>query len=147
MNRDAILATLIGFGIGLLITGGFLLGPTIVRSLPKFSFPPFTFSNQKPKATPTPETKHVPTALSIDSPLPDTIEDKNEILVSGNAPPDAIIVIAESSQETVVTAGSDGKFAGKISLIEGENDIALTSYKDAKDESQRVTVFYTPEQL
>lgn len=147
MNRDAIFATLIGFGIGLLITGGFLLGPTIIRSLPQVTFPKFSFSGNKSKTSPTPTQQPESTGLSIHSPLPDTIEDKDEILVSGTTSSNAVIVLVGPNGEIVVSADNDGKYAGKITLVEGKNDITVTSYKDTEEQSQEVTVFYTPEKL
>jgi len=47
MNKDALLATIIGFGIGLVITGALLLGPTLSASFPAFSLPKINFKSAK----------------------------------------------------------------------------------------------------
>ena len=55
MNKDALLATLIGFGIGLLITAMLLVGPKLLVYLPNISFsiPKFNVSQSVPTTTPT----------------------------------------------------------------------------------------------
>ncbi len=148
MNRDAIIATVIGFGIGLLITGMFLVGPGIVRSLPplSFSFPKIQLPNTKPKLTPSPSPTHQE-RLTIDSPLPNSVETNPRMLVSGNSPTDSLVVIEGVHEEIVVSANGDGKYAGTVSLAEGKNDIVVTSYTNGKPTRQSVTVFYTQEKF
>lgn len=149
MNKDALLATLIGFGIGLLITGILLVGPSLARGLPKFSLPSFNFSLPKGatqgNTTPTPGQKEF--LLTIDSPLADAIEEKAEVLVSGKTSPGATVVVAGALDEAVIVVKNDGTYAGKVKLTEGKNEILVTSHTKTEQKAQRVTVFYTPESL
>lgn len=146
MNKDALLATLIGLGIGLIITGALLLGPNVTKSiaLPKFSFS-FGSPKQKPVVSQQPAPKDF--FVSIDSPLADDIASKEELLVSGKTSADAVVIIQGPKDEEVITAKNDGVYAGKITLSEGKNDITVTAYKDAKQITQTVTVYYTPEEF
>lgn len=140
MNKDALLATIIGFGIGLIIAAGVFLGPSIVRSMPQIRLPEFS---KKPAApTPTPKQNE---ALTIQSPLAESIELKNETLVTGSVAPESIVVIEGESGETVSAVNSDGAFAGKVVLTEGKNDITVTSYTKDKVQTSSVRVYYTPE--
>jgi hypothetical protein len=147
MNKDAVLATVIGFGIGLLITGLLLLGPNITKSLPKIKLPAFSFSQpqNKPTVTPTPTPSQF--AVSIESPLAEAIENTTDLLVSGVTSPGSTVVIAGLADDTAVVAQTDGKYAGKITLVEGKNDIIVTSYAQTKQANQTITVYYTPESL
>jgi hypothetical protein len=147
MNKDAILATLIGFGIGLLITGLLLLGPNITKSLPKINLPTVSFlqPKQQPTVTPTPTPSQF--AVTIESPLTDAIENTTDLLVSGVTAPGSTVVIAGSVDDTVATAQPDGKYAGKVTLAEGKNEIVVTSYLATKQANQTITVYYTPESL
>ncbi len=145
MNKDALLATLIGFGIGLLITGLLLLGPNLLKSFPKLQLPNFSFSQKKADVTPAPAPTNQ--AVVIESPLGDAIEEKDEVLVSGTTSAGATVVVAGPIDEIVVAASAEGKFAGKVSLAEGKNDLTVTSYADSKQTTAIVTVFYTPEEL
>ena len=140
MNKDAILATLIGFGIGLLITGLLLVGPNITKFLPKINLPAKVSA---PTPTPTPSQF----AVTIESPLVDAIENTTDLLVSGVTNPGSTVVVAGSVDDTAVTAQADGKYAGKITLTEGKNEIVVTSYLETKQASQSITVYYTPETL
>ena len=49
--------------------------------------------------------------------------------------------------DTTVVAQSDGKFAGKITLAEGKNEIIVTAYSKTKQISQTIVIYYTPESL
>ncbi len=147
MNKDAILATLIGFGIGLLITGILLIGPNITKSLPNINLPTISFLQPKQKPTPTPTPTPSQFGLTIESPLADAIENTSDLLVSGVTTPGSTVVIAGSVDDTVELAQADGKYAGKITLAEGKNDIIVTAYQSQKQMTQTMTVYYTPESL
>ena len=147
MNKDALLATLIGFGIGLFITGMLLVGPRIAAFFPKISInlPKFASVKGPSKSTPTPAQKEF--GVTIDSPLPDSLESQEEVLVSGSTAAGATVVIAGNINDAAIETKTDGKFAGKLSLVEGKNDITVTSYLKDKKATQTITVFYTPEEL
>lgn len=155
MNKDAIVATLIGFGVGLVVTGLVLYGPSLTKSIkiPHVTLPKISFSIPNPfaKATPTPtpgQTGLKEHAVIIESPLPEALEGEATLLVSGTTSKDATAVIASGSDEVVVKANGDGKYAGKITLVEGKNDIMVTAFDTkGKPATQTVTVYYTPEEL
>ncbi|HLD24606.1 MAG TPA: hypothetical protein VJB96_01680 [Patescibacteria group bacterium] len=148
MNKDALLATIIGFGIGLVIAAGVFLGPSLFKNMPQLRLPDLssllntfkTSENREPTPTPKPNE-----TLTIQSPLADSIEPKNETLISGMTAPEAIVVIEGESTETVAVANAQGAFAGKIALGEGKNDIVVTSYSKDNVQTQTVRVYYTPE--
>ena len=149
MNKDALLATLIGFGIGLLITGAFLFGPNILAALPQLSFklPNFNFGASQPGVSPIPSPTVPVTRLTVSAPLPEAITQSEELLVSGTAPKGTTIVIAGPRDESVVSADENNTFAGVITQVEGKNDIVVTGYTEQKEESTQITVYYTPENL
>ncbi len=147
MNRDALLASLIGFGIGLLITGILLISPNIVKGLPRIQFPKLTFFGQTSRPTVTPAPTPAPVTFSITSPLAEAMVTASELLVSGTAAPSSTVVVAGSLDEDVMVVKDDGKYAGKITLAEGKNDVVVTNYTNGKETSQTVTVFYTKETL
>jgi hypothetical protein len=148
MNKDALLATVIGFGVGLIIAAAVFLGPSLIKNFPTIRLPDLSgitamFSKKNsPKPTPAPKQGE---GLTIQSPLPEAIESKNETLVSGSAVPESIVVIETDGTEAVAVANAQGSYAGKIALTEGKNDIIVTSYTGGKVQTQTVTVYYTPE--
>ncbi len=142
MNKDALIATLIGFGVGLIITGLFLVGPSLVKGIPKITLPTIQLSPQK-SVTPTP--RPAAAELTIDAPLPDAIETEGSILVSGSSPAGATVVIEGPTGDIVVNANENGKYAGTVALSEGKNEIVVTGHAGGRVFRQTVTVFYTPE--
>jgi hypothetical protein len=151
MNKDALLATFIGFIVGLVVTGFVLYGPAIMKNMPKLQLPKIAFSLpnfSKPKTTPTPTPTGIKKehAVLIESPLPDALEQTDKMLVSGTTSANATVIISGLVDEVVVTANNDGKYAGKVTLVEGKNDISVTSIEQANQAVQTVTVFYTPEE-
>lgn len=144
MNKDALLATLIGLGMGLIITGIIVVGPYVVKAIPKFSLPKISLSlpkkQQKLNPAPTPTPGAI--AFSIESPLPDAVVTGGDLLVSGSTHPTATVVVQGETDEDVVIADANSKYAAKITLSEGKNDVTVTSYTDSKAEIKTVTVFY-----
>lgn len=148
MNKDALLATLIGLAAGLVITGVLLLGPSLTKSFPKLSLPRFTLPSFAKRGAPSPTpTPPLALTITIDSPLPEEIAVKDSLLVSGITLPGSMIVAQGPLDEDVVVTRDGGAYAAKVSLAEGENEITVTAYKDGKSVSQTVTVFYTPEEF
>lgn len=147
MNKDALLATLIGLVLGLLITGLFILGPQFVRSLPTIKFPSISMPNILPKQQHAPTPTPKPHVFAVSSPLPDAIELGDQLVVSGTAPIQTLVVVSGITDDDVVRVNGDGKYAGKVTLTEGKNDISVTNYVEGKATSLIVTVYYTPENL
>ncbi len=153
MNRDALVATLIGFGIGLILTALLLFGPGIAAALPKINLPNFpkitlpSLPKFPAKSTPSPTPQPLSENFTVDSPIADSIEPTDSILVSGSSPTGSVVVIEAMTEEIVLSPNGDGKYAGTVSLVEGRNDLVVTSYADGKTTTKTVTVYYTPEEF
>ena len=166
MNKDALIATVIGLLIGLIITCTILFGPQAIENIkkwnmpslpkwsftmPKFSLPSFSKNtNQTPTVTPANnELKSINTSLTITSPLDEAIVNKDTELISGTASPLSTIIIQSPTEETITVTNADGAYAGKATLSEGQNIITVTSIaKETKKQEQiTVTIYYTSEQL
>ena len=147
MNKDAILATTIGLILGLAIAGVFIFGPGVARSLPKFTLPSFSFPKPTTKTLPQPTSAPKEFTLSITAPLPDAVEPKKDVVVSGLTAQGATVVIQGPVDEDVVISGADGAYAGRITATEGKNDITVTAYSEGgtKQAQTAVTIFYTEE--
>lgn len=140
------LATVIGLILGLSIAGAFIFGPNLVKALPKIPFPTISLPKTAPKPVPQPTTTPKEFSVTITAPLPDAIEPKKDVMVSGMTEADATVVIQGVSDDDVVTAGTDGAYAGKVSAAEGKNDISVTAYgSDGKQAQGTVTIYFTEE--
>lgn len=146
MNKDALLATLIGLGMGLIITGIIVVGPVVLKSIPKFSLPKISLSlpTMQQKSNPTPAPTPEAMVFSIESPIPDAVVTAGDLLVSGSTKPAATVVVQGETDEDVVVADGNGKYAGKIALSEGKNDVTVTSYNNKIVENKTIAVFHIP---
>jgi hypothetical protein len=154
MNKDAFLATGIGFLLGIIITSLILFGPKLTSHFPKLTLPTFNFalnfplfnkkSNNKPIGS---KPSNTPTSLTVSSPLPDTLAESDTILVSGTAPVDATVIIGGELDEEIVHTTANGSYAGKVTLREGKNSLLITSIQGSEQSEQAINVYYTPEKF
>lgn len=148
MNKDALLATGIGLGLGLLIAVLFIFGPGLAASITKIKLPQINLSRRATtQQTPTPDQKKQEITLGISAPLDQAIEPMKDVVVSGVTAPGATVVIQGPNNDDVTTGDSDGKYAGKITISEGKNDITVTAYSDQKQLTQTVSVYFTEEKF
>jgi len=139
MKKEVLIAIIIGFGLGLVITFGIW---TANKAL-KEAAPSTTGEEEQEEvaAEPTP----VPALdLMITSPEDNTLSDKEIIEVSGRTVAEAIITIIYPDGETILEADQDGDFSTEISLIGGDNQIKISAFdKEGERVSQTLTVVYS----
>lgn len=141
------LATTIGLILGLTIAGVFIFGPGIARAIPKFSLPSFSLPKPSTKTSPQPTSTPKEFSVTITAPLADAVEPKKDVVVSGLTITGATVVIQGPIDEDVVLAGEGGAYAGRVTALEGKNDITVTAYAQngTKQAQSSVTIFYTEE--
>lgn len=151
MNKDAILASIIGFAIGLCITGFLLVGPNILKNLPRISLPRReNITAQQPgNADSGPETTGAASdgGFIVTDPVAEKIVSEKTLTVSGTAEPGSLLVIQGYGEETVIAANSEGKFTSTLTLEEGKTDVIVTNYVSGKPTSKTIPVYYTEEEF
>ena len=143
MNKDAILATLIGFAIGLTITGIIIVAPTAAKTLPKFTMPrislpsgirlpSFGTAKKTEKTTEvgsgTKTTVSTNVTFDISSPSEDAIIATNTVVVRGST--HTKVVLVTSPVEDVVATVTNNSYSATISLKEGRNELTVTSVSE-----------------
>jgi len=157
MNKDAILATLIGFAIGLTITGIIIVAPTIAKSapsIPKIQFPSIFkgFTSSKPKETKiiptqTQQTQNAQKGIIVSSPLQESIQLKNTVTIEGRASSGSTLFVQGELSDDACPI-KQNTFACNVTLTEGKNTIVLAvSDTKAIIESQEIILYHTPESL
>ena len=146
MNKDAILASIIGFGIGLLITGGVIIGPRLLSQLqhPSTGNVASATTQQNAQTTPTSAPLESSQTLSIDAPAKEAILYESSTSVSGKAPKQAIVIVGTTEDEKVLETKDTNTYQTTINLKEGKNDISVLSIVNGKSTVERITVYYTP---
>ena len=153
MRREAVLAIVIGFSVGLLICAGLLLGRKSIRQKIKLpQWPPRQMEEAQPPApTKADEISVAPTTskiLTITSPEDESIANEEKITLEGKTAPGAIISVVYEEGEALGEADESGKFNFEIPLIGGVNEITVTAYDtEGKETSKTLTVVYTTAEI
>lgn len=152
MNKDAILASVIGFSVGLLITASIVFGPKLfaqfqtstrehqgqVASLQ-------TEEDNRQQSTDISSEESLASSLTIDQPTQESIVKESGITVSGNASPNSLVIVGTTEEESVVQVSSSGRYEAKIALKEGKNDISVANVVNDQIFVERVVVYYSQE--
>lgn len=137
MPKEALIAIIIGFLFGLLITFGIY---TANRSLKERAAP----LASPPATSPTLASPSPAPTLVINSPENESLVDEEEIIVNGRTSPEAIIAIFTESNEHLLTASREGTFSASIRLIKGVNNIKVTAVdKTSQKVEKNLTIVYS----
>ncbi|OGY17732.1 MAG: hypothetical protein A2784_01250 [Candidatus Chisholmbacteria bacterium RIFCSPHIGHO2_01_FULL_48_12] len=118
MKKEVILAIVIGFSLGLVITFG------IYTARQAISRHQTTNPSPSPQASPVTSSAH---GLTITAPEPETVFTKTEATVSGMTTPNALVTLFTQEAEVIVYADTTGKFSTPVTLVGGANDITITA--------------------
>lgn len=140
MKKEVLIAIIIGFGIGLIITYGIYTAQTAIKNRTGTVQNTTTDSeiNQKTQ-------EHT---VHIVSPETETVSSEEEITLSGTTTPDSYIVILTSAEEYITRADQTGSFAKEITLEAGANFVTVTSISPNNIKATaQTTVSYTTASL
>lgn len=142
MRKEVLVAIIIGFVLGLVITFGVITANRAMKgSAPQEEAGPTVTVELTP--TPTPAF-----FLTLSSPENNSISDKEEIEVSGSTSPGAIIVILYQEGETILETDEEGKFSTEITLAGGANEIKISAYDQEGNEVEKiVNVVYSTAEI
>jgi hypothetical protein len=143
MKKEIIIAIVVGFALGLVITFGIWTANKAIKARPEVAF-------EEETAVPTPEPTPTPTGftLKILSPEDNTLVDTSEAELKGSAVTNAVIVIAEEKGEKIIEADENGSFATEISLIKGINEITVTAFSlEGEEASETLSIVYSTAEI
>ncbi len=137
MNKDTVVASVIGFGLGLVAAIALWVVP---RLLPKAA--PATKPTQQETVEASPKTSSNPTQFAISSPQDGEITKNKSIKLEGNAPGTQMVVVSTNTDNTILTPKDTGSFSLNLDLNEGANHIVITSFNKDKQEVKELFVYY-----
>lgn len=146
MRKEVLIAIIIGFGLGLLITYGIWTANKAIKQKAEENqeAPSEEIAETiKPSPTPTP----AGLLLTISSPEDNLIADKNKVQLSGKTEPGATVVVLYEGGEKILEADQDGKFNAEITLVSGSNEINVSAFAESGEEANKklTVVFSTAE--
>ncbi len=142
MKKEVLIAIIIGFVLGLVITFGVWTANKAMKETPQKDQQ--ASENTQEAITPTPVAESV---LTITSPEDNFLSDKEKIDISGKTTPQATVVILFEQGEKIIEADSQGSFTTQITLVGGSNEVKVSSFDpEGKEVSKSITgVFSTAE--
>ena len=130
VRKEVLLAIIIGFALGLVITFGIWTANRVMKEKKETSSvtPEVTMEVQP---TPSPTTAF---NLEIISPEDESLLNEAEITLVGKTQPGAMVVVVSEQKEEIVEADKDGNFELQITLISGTNEISITAFSQEGEE-------------
>lgn len=138
MRKEVLVAILIGVILGALVAFG--IWRANLALLPKKEA---VQTEQQPLAT---QEEQKTSSLIITQPENNTIVSQDKVTIKGAASPNSTVVILTNLKDYVAETDKDGSFEQEIELEGGPNEILVTSYDEAGNEtSQTLTLVYSTE--
>lgn len=142
MRKEVILAIVIGFALGLVITFGVWTANQALKE--KKVETPTTSETTPPTGTPPAATF----ILDITSPEDGALVNEAKVMVSGRTQPDSTITITSEKGEDIVLAGADGTFANEVNLLNGTNEITITAFNlEGEEVTKTINLVYSTAEI
>jgi len=133
MKKEVLLAIIIGFSLGLVITFGVWKANKALKEVaPKQQLPPSQVQEEEKTPSPTPPSSQL--SLVITSPEDNSIINKEKVNISGKTSPAATVVITYEEGEKIIETDENGNFTTEITLIGGANEITISAYDEEGNE-------------
>lgn len=137
MNRETLIAILLGFTGGILVA--FLL-VAIPKRLPQFK----KESTSPTPAQEQPQPKEEKALLDITSPEEGIVVEGEEIEISGSTKANTQVVVNGPSEDVVVASDESGSFSAKLGVFAGENLFTITAYPENENPlNKSLSIFAT----
>ncbi len=137
MNKDTVVASVIGFGLGLVAAIALWIVPKLV---PKIS--PVTKETNQVLSETTNVLPDTGLVFEITSPKDGDISKSADVKITGKAPGNTLILITTPENNMTATSDASGQFTTNLTLHEGGNDIVLTNIAGGKEETKHLVVYY-----
>jgi hypothetical protein len=142
MRKEVLVAILIGFGIGLVVTLGIFTARRALKSGGQ------TEQQPQPSFSPTPQVEKEQTGvenkIAVTSPNNGAVETTEKITLTGTTTPGSTVTIWGGETDIIVAGDEKGQFSAEITLAGGDNEIKITSFSPTGETAETVvTVVYS----
>ena len=144
MKKEVVIAIVLGFSLGLIITFGIWTANRVIEEKPAMAPSPITSLEPEETPTPTPQ----PTGLKIDQPQNDFISSQEEIVLAGLTFPEAVVIVFYEKGEKILEVDDRGNFETILELAEGANKIVVKSFNQSGQENEiTLNVIYSTAEI
>ena len=145
MRKEVLIAIIIGFVLGLVITFGIWTANKAIKEAP--SKEEITGEQAQKEITVTPSPTGLEPTLVL-SPEDNSLSDKEKIDISGKTTPEATVVILFPEGEKIIEADKEGNFSTEITLMGGSNEIKVSSFdEEGREISKSITIVYSTAEI
>jgi len=136
MKKEVLLAIIIGFALGLVITFGvWKANKALKEAAPKQQLPAKQAQEEEKVSSPTPAPAQL--SLAITSPEDNSIINKEKVNISGKTSSEATIVITYEEGEKIIETDENGNFSAEITLVGGANEVTVSAYDEEGNEATK----------
>jgi hypothetical protein len=137
MKKEVLLAIIIGFGLGLIITFSVWQANKALKEMAlKQQQIPSQVQEEEKTPSPTPSASQL--SLVITSPEDNSIINKEKVSIVGKTSSGATIIIAYEEGEKIIEADENGNFSTEITLVGGANEITVSAYDEQGNEVTKI---------
>ena len=140
MNKDTIVASVIGFSLGLVAAIALWIVPRFLHKSPDTTSK-VADTNQEIVL----ETQKNTETLTVAQPVDGVIVNSEDLTVQGTASDALYVVVTTDSSNDVIEPEANGTFSADVTLHDGSNEIAVTRYTENGEETKSVFVYYYEE--
>ncbi len=137
MKKEILIAILIGFILGLIITFGIWTANKSLKDNQDEQSPKKTggVSVLTPEET---EELKKQISLEITEPINNSISEEEEITIKGTTSPFAVVTVIYQESEKIIEADGQGSFETEISLVGGTNEIKISAFNQADNTMSKI---------
>lgn len=134
MKKEILIAIIIGFILGLVITFGIW---TANKSLQESSQTQTTGTNESQPIVTETSTAEGQISLVISSPENNALVNQEKVEIVGQTAVQATVIILYEEGEEVFQADEKGEFTQEITLVGGANEIKITAFDEQGNEANK----------
>lgn len=134
MKKEILIAIIIGFILGLVITFGIW---TANKSLQESSQTQTTGNNESQPIVTETSTEEGQISLVISSPENNALVNQEKIEIVGQTAAQATVIILYEEGQEVFQADEKGEFTQEITLVGGANEIKITAFDEEGNEANK----------
>jgi hypothetical protein len=137
MRKEVIVAIIIGFVLGLIITFGIYTANKALKQQKPSSELPTNGAPVSPSSLPM-------ITLEITEPEENLVVSKSKITLSGKTEAKATVAILAEDNENLVLADDEGVFSSEVELTSGSNEIKVIALSKSGEKQEKVlTIVYS----
>lgn len=142
MRKEVIIAIILGFALGLVITFGIWKANKALKK-EEVEEVPVVVEQVTPEPTPIPVF-----ALEIFSPIDEAIVDEDSLTITGKTSPGAVVAVISEEGEEIVEVDTAGNFEVEVELVSGINEFEITAFGEEGDEAtQEISVVFSTAEI